>query len=67
MCTHNICFHGEMDISSKLSSNSGNHITCICFTVGLLFEPSHEIMVLFILRKFILQMHMRSHPVGLDV
>ena len=27
----------------------------------------HEIMVLFILRKLILQMRMRSHPVGLDV
>ena len=32
-----------------------------------IYEPSHEIMVFFILRKLILQMHMRSHPVGLDV
>ena len=31
------------------------------------FEPSHEIMVLFVLRKIILQTRMRSHPVGLDV
>ena len=30
-------------------------------------EPCHEIMVLFVLRKIILQMHMRSNPVGLDV
>ena len=30
-------------------------------------EPAHEIMALFVLRKFILQTHMRSHPVGLDV
>ena len=30
-------------------------------------EPSHEIMVLFVLCKLILQTHMRSHPVGLDV
>ena len=30
-------------------------------------EPSHEIMVLFDLRNLILQMHMRSHPVGLHV
>ena len=30
-------------------------------------EPSHEIMVLFVLRKLILQNRMRSHPVGLDV
>ena len=31
------------------------------------FEPAHEIMVLFILRKHILQTRMRSHPDGLDV
>ena len=30
-------------------------------------EPSHEIMVLFVLRKLIFQTRMRSHPVGLDV
>ena len=29
------------------------------------FEPSHEIMVLFVLRKLILQTRMRNHPVGL--
>ena len=33
----------------------------------LTFEPSHEIMALFVLRKFILQTHMCSHPVDLDV
>ena len=31
------------------------------------FEPAREIMALFVLHKFILQMGMRSHPVGLDV
>ena len=31
------------------------------------FEPCHEITVLFVLRKLILQTHMRSNPVGLDV
>ena len=31
------------------------------------FESTQEILALFILRKFILQIHMRSHPVGLDV
>ena len=31
------------------------------------FEPTHEIMILFVLHKLILQKHMRSHPVGLDV
>ena len=32
-----------------------------------LFEPCHEIMVLLVLRKLILQKRMGSHPVGLDV
>ena len=31
------------------------------------FEPAHEITILFVLRKLILQTLMRSHPVGLDV
>ena len=35
--------------------------------VNIIFEPSHEIMELFVLRKLILQTRMRSHPVGLDV
>ena len=30
-------------------------------------EPAHEILALFPFRKFILQMHMPSHPVALDV
>ena len=32
-----------------------------------LFEPAHEIIVLFVLRKLILQTRMCSHPVELDV
>ena len=32
-----------------------------------IFEPSDEIMVLFVLRKLILQTRMHSHPVGLHV
>ena len=32
-----------------------------------IFEPAHEIMVLFVLHKFILQTCMHSHPMGLDV
>ena len=31
------------------------------------FSLAHETMVLFFLLKLILQTHMRSHPVGLDV
>ena len=30
-------------------------------------KPAYEIMILFVLRKLILQTRMRSHPVGLDV
>ena len=32
-----------------------------------IYEPAHEIMVLFVLHKLILEMRMHSHPVGLDV
>ena len=35
----------------------------MCFTN----EPAHEFIVLFVLRKLILQTFMRSHPMGLDV
>ena len=41
--------------------------TLVCMYVYLIFEPSHEIMVLFNLRKLILQTRMRSYPVGLGV
>ena len=34
---------------------------------SLLFESCHEIMVLFVLRKLILQTRMRSNPVALYV
>ena len=37
------------------------------FIKGICAEPAHEIMALFVLRKLIHQMRMRSHPVGLDV
>ena len=30
-------------------------------------DPAHEIMALVVLRKLVLQTHMRSHPVGQDV
>ena len=38
-----------------------------CVKFGIIIEPSHEIMALFVLRKLTLQTRMRSHPVGLDV
>ena len=48
------------------NSNVNLHAIVVTLT-GYLYEPAHEIMVLFILRKFILQTRMRSHPVGLQV
>ena len=39
---------------------------CVSTFCGFTFEPSHEMMALFVLRKLILQTRMQSHPVGLD-
>ena len=39
----------------------------VCLSIVISYEPCHEIMALFVLRKLILQTRMRSHPVGLDV
>ena len=38
--------------------------SCTCIYI---YEPSHEIIALFVLLKLILQTGMPSHPVGLDV
>ena len=35
--------------------------------VQTIYEPTQDILALFVLRKFILQIRIRSHPVGLDV
>ena len=53
------------DISCCLSILPG--IDCEKTNWKRRFEPSHEIMFVFILRKLILQTRMRSHPVWLDV
>ena len=37
------------------------------FLYSSLYEPAHEIMVLFVLRKLIFQTRLCSHPVRLDV
>ena len=42
-------------------------IVNVILKIKLLFEPAHEIMILSVLRKLILQTRMRSHPVWLDV
>ena len=43
------------------------YITPITLGSQTISEPSHEIMELYLLHKLILQMLMRSQPVGLDV
>ena len=55
-------FHVERCLvpCDHLAEGRENYSTCIS-------EPSHEIMVRFVLRKLFLQTRMRSHPVGLYV
>ena len=51
-------------------STSCQHLAKVCCSFDSSFlttEPAHEIMVVFVLRKLILQTRMRSHSVGLDV
>ena len=57
-CCSLLCWHNVV---------SGAILDKISLPKILPFEPCHEIMVLFVLRKLILQKQMRSHPVGLDV
>ena len=59
----NISFQCNATMTSGWLSN----FVLICAIVSESFEPCHEITVLFVLRKFILQTRMRSHPMGLDV
>ena len=52
---------------SQLELTSQLKVTYKLLNIIVIFEPAHEIMALLVLRKLILQMRMRSHPVGLDV
>ena len=56
---------GALKVSQNVTVTILKFEEC-CFNMHL-HVPCHEIMVLFILHKPIFQMHMRSHPVGLDV
>ena len=60
LCT--LCFIYGICLAKLLYGPQNNHNT-----TPLIFEPCHEIMVLSVLCKLILQTHMRSHPVALDV
>ena len=72
------CFVHEIDVGTMreiiaffLDPEDGNIYIGYYMSFITLFvlpiEPAHEIMVLCVLRKLILQTRMRSHPVGLDV
>ena len=54
-------FRGSFQLSIKKIIKTLNGVVLISF------EPTHEILALFVLCKFILQIRMRSHPAGLDV
>ena len=60
-----------MVIRRSPGSISYNHLSCDDIFLQVfddslkIIEPAHEIMVLFILRKLILQTRMCSYPVGL--
>ena len=53
--------HVQFEKEIMSSKNVGSNVLLLNQT-----ESAHEIMALFVLRKLILQMHMRSHPVGSD-
>ena len=50
-------FDGNVQAMAVYLKSKAKHPKCI-------FEPCHEIMALFVLRKLILQTRMRSHPGG---
>ena len=62
-------FSGIQDSITVIHPGNNNltHLSPAFLELAGLFEPSHEIMALSVLRKLILQTRMRSHPVGLDV
>ena len=58
----------ERAVSNNVDPDqTANAITSVPFGCygQITFEPSHEIMALFVFCKLILQMSMCSHPVGL--
>ena len=66
---NNMCFYECQHLKLPMQKT----VCCKSFFIGgdhvqqCSIELFHEIMVLFVLRKFILQTRMRSHPMGLDV
>ena len=56
-----LCLQADLRLCCSHMAKTGFLMT------WLKFEPAHEIMVVFVLRKLILQRCMLSHPVGLNV
>ena len=49
------------------SCYSSSFVYCVYSRKSIFLEPANEVMVLFVLRKLILQTRMCSRPVGMDV
>ena len=58
---------GEHDSDENTPTQVCLYYQCLEDSSIITNEPAHQIMALSVLRKLILIMHMRSHPVGLDV
>ena len=58
---------GPFGNCDHLSRGRGSYSHCFPTINVSTFEPAHESMVFFVLRKLILQTRMRCHPVRLDV
>ena len=64
------CIYAHVDLSlcwAHMQFYSKCRASAIVFSYFESFEPAHEIIVLFVLRKLILLTRMCSHPVGLAV
>ena len=62
-----LAFHRLSQLSGKIAEHDQNMVGWAIKSQQTQNEPAHEIMALFDLRKLILQTHMYSHTVGLDV
>ena len=63
-CPHNYL---QSLLCSHLCNNFNEGYKYMYVVLWPSFQPPHEIMALFVLRKLILQTRMRSHPVRLDI
>ena len=67
-CAVKVCHDGMLEDTNSLDGAQMRKKWTLETAPNTIFEPCHEIMALFVLRKLILlQSRMRSHPLGLDV